>query len=79
MPKATPRPFSGEVDLQGVSEEPATWLKHFNLVAQQNGWDDGPKKLQNLPIYLTGEAEQWYDVHGDEIVTEKWSWKTFEE
>ena len=63
MVKVQARMFSGEENEHGVVEEPGRWLKHFEIVCGPNNWlDDDAKKL-NFPVFLTGEAEDWYMVN----------------
>lgn len=54
-PKLTPRYFSGD-----TSEKVNSWFTHFEKVATTLNWSDATK-LQFLPIYLCGEAQNFWD------------------
>lgn len=60
MGKATVRPYSGEEDDYGEAEDPGRWLDHFEMTCRANEWDDDAKKILKFPVYLVGEAEDWY-------------------
>ena len=66
--KNQPRNFSGEVDVSGRAEDPSMWLDHFELVSVSNGWEGDKDKLQQVPIRLVGEAEDWFMVNRDWIL-----------
>ena len=73
------RPFSGEVNESGISEDPGMWLDHYQLITSTNSWDSDALKLRNIPVSLTGEAEQWYAVYAPYIRSGEWGWEDFVE
>src|SRR4051812_48834081 len=73
--KINPRTFSGEIDANGKAEDPGTWIDHYDLVSISNGWRSDKEKLQHLPIYLTGEAEDWFAVNRTWIQDKDRNWE----
>src|SRR5215218_7303252 len=67
MVKVQARKFSGEENKHGVVEEPGRWLKHFEITCGPNNWLDDEAKKLNFPVFLVGEAEDWYYVNEELI------------
>ena len=77
MPKVIPRTFSGEVDANGYPEDPGAWLKHYQYVTNTNRWDSDMKKIANIPLSFTSEAEIWYSIYKDWINEDQHTWVEF--
>ena len=75
--KNQPRNFSGEVDVSGRAEDLSMWLDHFELVSVSNSWEGDKDKLQQVPIRLVGEAEDWFMVNRDWILAKDATWANF--
>ena len=75
MVKIMARPFSGQEDDRGNVEDPGRWTEHYEIVCLSNGWTDDKERIRNLPLFLTGEAEDWYHMTRDWIQADKRSWK----
>ena len=71
------RNYTGIVDLSGFTEDPEAWAKHYLRVCKKNGWNEDDKKLSNISLYLTHEAETWYDVHTEWIEGKDQTWAEF--
>lgn len=78
MSKKEPRTFSGIVDANGRMEDPSTWLKHYLRTCRINDWADDGDKLLNVCLYLTHEAEVWYDVNSAWVEHNDRTWAQFE-
>ena len=79
MQNQSARPFSGEVNDFGESEDPGMWLEHYQVVAEMNQWETEAQRLRNIPAHLTGEAEQWYSIYAHYIRGGQWKWDDFVE
>ena len=66
MVKVQARIFSGEENEQDMAEDPGRWIKHFEITCGPNNWANDADKIVNFPVFLTGEAEDWY------LVNEEW-------
>jgi hypothetical protein len=51
----TPQNFSGY-----NNTTISTWLQCYDLISDHNGWDEN-RCLQNLPLFLNGSAQRWWE------------------
>src|SRR4051812_13522741 len=79
MPKAAARPYSGEANASGTVEDPSDWLEHYENVCQIHEWLLDQEKMDNMSLYLTGEAETWYRVNKAWIRAGDEDWETLKE
>ena len=75
--KVLPQRFTGEIGVDGYTEEPRAWLSHFNKVSHVNGWKTDAEKIAHVGVSLAGEAERWYDINCEWIEDENTTWLQF--
>src|SRR5689334_3567308 len=63
MGKMQAKPFSGEADAFGQTQDPVGWLEHYEDVCNMNGWTSHADMIRNASISLTGEAEVYYNLY----------------
>ena len=70
MARPATRKFERPPTFGGLGEEDVVdWQARYEKVGKYNGWTDGDM-AGNLPIYLTGSAEKWWDS----LVVEPTAW-----
>ncbi len=79
MVKAMARSYSGEADALGKTEDPGSWLDHYESVCLVNGWIYDDEKMSNMSLYLTGEAQTWFRVNKAWILAGDDSWDEVKE
>ena len=50
-------------EYDGISEDPALWLRHIWRVCLANDWDEA-RGLRYAEASLVGAAELWFESHG---------------
>jgi len=73
------RSYSGEADALGKTEDPGSWLDHYESVCLVNGWIYDDEKMSNMSLYLTGEAQTWFRVNKAWILAGDDSWDEVKE
>ena len=75
MVKIMPRMFSGEEDARGLTEDPGKWLEHYEMTCLPNNWFNDDDMMTNFPVFLTGEAEDWYVINKHWIENDLRTWE----
>ena len=53
--------FKKPSTFDGENKNAREWLNEYRLCSKANGWDE-KKQVQLLPVYLSNEAADWYDM-----------------